>query len=115
MTITEDKYAEVIAAVERGDQTFGTIHVSHWCDGSTACAVESEPHGHWRGGYTVDGTEVLRRLIAENERLRAACTLALRVMEQPNKVAVPPYVKTVTVSFDPDAVAVLRAALEKKP
>jgi len=57
----------------------------------------------------------IERLRAENARLREACTLALRVMEQPNKVAVPPYVKTVTVSFDPDDVAVLRAALEKKP
>ncbi len=86
MTITDEQYADVIAALKRGDQTLGTIHVSRWCDGSTACAVTSEPHGHWRGGYTVDGTEVLRRLLAENERLREACTLALRVMEQTNRV-----------------------------
>ena len=59
--------------------------------------------------------QVVRALRAENAALREACTLALRVMEQPNKVAVPPYVKTVTVSFDPDDIAVLRAALEKKP
>lgn len=106
MTLTDEQYAETIAAVKRGDPTLGTFHVYRWCDGSTACAVESEPHGHWRGGYTVDGTEVLRRLLAENERLREACTLALSVMKQKN---------IITVTFAPDDVAVLRAALEKKP
>lgn len=74
MTLTDEQYAEAIAAVKRGDPTFGTIHVYRWCDGSTACAVDSKPHGHWRGGYTVDGIEVLRRLLAENERLRADLT-----------------------------------------
>ena len=72
MTITDEQYADVIAALKRGDQTLGTIHVSRWCDGSTACAVTSEPHGHWRGGYTVDATEFVLRLLNENEALRAA-------------------------------------------
>ncbi len=51
----------------------------------------------------------------EIERLRAACTLALRIMEQKNKVNVPPFAKFITVDFAPEDVAVLRAALEKKP
>jgi hypothetical protein len=54
----------------------------------------------------------------ENEGLREACALALDVMTQPARVAVPEYVKRVksfTVSFDPEDIAVLRAALEKKP
>jgi hypothetical protein len=55
------------------------------------------------------------RLVAENARLREACTLALRVMEQENKVNVPPMAKFITVTFAPEDVAVLRAALEKKP
>lgn len=84
MTLTDEQYAETIAAVKRGDQTSGTFHVYRWCDGSTACVVESEPHGHWRGGYTVDGTEVLRRLLAENERLRAE---AKRADEEATKLA----------------------------
>ena len=51
----------------------------------------------------------------EIERLRAACTLALRVMEQTNRVTVPPFAKFITLDFAPEDVAVLRAALEKKP
>ena len=51
----------------------------------------------------------------EIARLRAACTLALRVMEQTNRVTVPPFAKFITVDFAPEDVAVLRAALEKKP
>lgn len=47
--------------------------------------------------------------------LRAACTLALGIMEQKNKVNVPPFAKFITVDFAPEDVAVLRAALEKKP
>ena len=52
------------------------------------------------------------RLRAEVAALREACTLALRIMEQKNKVNVPSYVKTVTVDFAPEDVAVLRAALD---
>jgi hypothetical protein len=59
--------------------------------------------------------QVVRALRAENERLREACTLALNVMEQKNRVNVPPFAKFITVEFAPDDVAVLRAALEKKP
>lgn len=55
------------------------------------------------------------RLVAENARLREACTLALRVMEQKNRVNVPPLAKFITVDFAPEDVAVLRAALEKRP
>jgi hypothetical protein len=51
----------------------------------------------------------------EIERLRAACTLALRVMEQTNRVTVPPFAKFITLDFAPEDIAVLRAALEKKP
>jgi hypothetical protein len=57
----------------------------------------------------------VERLRAENERLREACTLALNVMEQKNRVNVPPFAKFITVEFAPEDVAVLRAALEKKP
>lgn len=70
MTLTDEQYAEAIAAVKRGAHV-GIINVDRWCDGSTACAVEAEPHGHWRGGYHVDAGEVVRRLLDENERLRA--------------------------------------------
>jgi hypothetical protein len=54
-------------------------------------------------------------LVGENARLRVACTLALRIMEQKNKVNVPPLAKFIEVTFDPEDMAVLRAALEKKP
>jgi hypothetical protein len=54
-------------------------------------------------------------LVGENARLRVACTLALSVMEQTNRVTVPPFAKFITVTFAPEDVAVLRAALEKKP
>jgi len=57
---------------------------------------------------------VIRSLRSDNERLRKACALALSVMEQPNRVAVPSYVKHVksfAVSFDPEDIAVLREAL----
>lgn len=56
--------------------------------------------------------QVIRALRAEVAALRAACTLALRIMEQKNKVNVPSYVKTVTVDFAPEDIAVLRAALD---
>jgi hypothetical protein len=52
---------------------------------------------------------------AENERLREACTLALGIMEQKNRVAVLPTAKFVDVKFDPEDIAVLRAALKEKP
>ena len=51
----------------------------------------------------------------EIARLRVACTLALGVMEQKNRVAVLPTAKFVDVKFAPEDIAVLRAALEKKP
>jgi len=51
----------------------------------------------------------------ESKRLREACTLALNVMEQKNRVNVPPFAKFITVEFAPEDVAALRAALEKKP
>jgi hypothetical protein len=47
--------------------------------------------------------------------LREACALALGIMEQKNRVAVLPTAKFVDVKFDPEDIAVLRAALEKKP
>ena len=51
----------------------------------------------------------------EIKRLREACTLALNVMEQKNRVNVPPFAKFITVEFAPEDIAVLREALEKKP
>ena len=47
--------------------------------------------------------------------LREACTLALRVMEQKNRATVLTTAKFVDVKFDQEDIAVLRAALEKKP
>ena len=54
-------------------------------------------------------------LVTENSRLREACTLALGIMEQKNRVTVLPTAKFVDVKFAPEDIAVLRAALEKKP
>ena len=54
------------------------------------------------------------RLRAENARLREACTLALSLMEQKHEMSVPLFTKSITVDFNPDDIAVLRAALEKK-
>lgn len=88
MTLTDEQYAEAIAAVKRGTYS-GIIYIDRrcdGCDGSTACAVQAESgrrhkdelawcsagHGHWRRGYNVDAGEVMRRLLDENERLRAA-------------------------------------------
>lgn len=62
--------------------------------------------------------QIVRALRAEVAALREACTLALRVMEQTNKLelkTVYGMVKFVEVKFAPEDVAVLRAALEKKP
>lgn len=50
-------------------------------------------------------------LEAENERLREACTLALGIMEQKNRVTVLPTAKFVDVKFDQEDIAVLRAAM----
>ena len=47
--------------------------------------------------------------------LREACTLALGIMEQKNRVTVLTTAKFVDVKFDQEDIAVLRAALEKKP
>jgi hypothetical protein len=70
-TLTDEQYAEVLATVKRRDVGVlaGYLHVSRWCDGSTACAVTSEPHGHWRGAYSVRSADVIVRLLDENERL----------------------------------------------
>jgi len=54
-------------------------------------------------------------LVGENARLRVACTLALSILEQKNKVDIPLLAKFIEVTFDPEDIAVLRAALEKKP
>lgn len=67
MTLTDEQYAEAIAALKQGAQ----VGIIYWCDGSTPCAIKAEPHGHWRGEYNVDAGEVMRRLLDENERLRA--------------------------------------------
>ena len=57
----------------------------------------------------------LAEMRAEVAALREACTLALGIMEQKNRVTVLPTAKFVDVKFAPEDVAVLRAALEKKP
>jgi hypothetical protein len=59
--------------------------------------------------------QVVRALRAENAALREACALALGIMEQKNRMAVLPTAKFVDVKFAPEDIAVLRAALEKKP
>ena len=55
--------------------------------------------------------QVVRALRAENERLRKACALALRVMEQDNRVDLQPHMKFVQITFDREDIAVLREAL----
>jgi hypothetical protein len=72
VALTDEQYVEVLATVKRRDVGVlaGYLHVSRWCDGSTACAVTSEPHGHWRGAYSVRSADVIVRLLDENERLR---------------------------------------------
>lgn len=70
-----------------------------------------------QGADLVDRAEVegaLADLRAEVAALREACTLALGIMEQKNRVAVLPTAKFVDVKFAPEDIAVLRAALEKK-
>lgn len=57
-------------------------------------------------------TGMVEMLDEETKRLREACTLALTIMEQKNKVNVLPMAKFVTVTFDPEDISVLRAALK---
>ena len=73
--------------------------------------------GKPQGVDLVDRGEVageLADLRAEIAALREACTLALGIMEQKNRVTVLPTAKFVDVKFAPEDIAVLRAALEKK-
>ncbi len=35
------------------------MFVEQWCDGSNPCAVETEPHGHWRGSRGIPYFAVL--------------------------------------------------------
>jgi hypothetical protein len=53
------------------------------------------------------------RLRAENAALREACTLALGIMEQNNRVTVLPTAKFVDVKFAPEDIAVLREAIRR--
>lgn len=68
MTITPEQMTVVLAAAKEG-RLKDRIYIDVWCDGSTACAVGSEPHGHWRGAYSVRSADVIVRLLDENERL----------------------------------------------
>jgi hypothetical protein len=75
---------------------------------SNAIALVFHDHARGRPRMVVDAA-----LIAAAPKLLEACRLALGVMEQTNKMDVPHYVKTVTVTFDPDDVAKLRAAIKE--
>lgn len=66
---------------------------------------------------TIDGplptTLANMQLKAAAPDLLEACTLALGIMEQTNRVNVPPMAKFITVDFAPEDVAALRAAIAK--
>lgn len=66
---TPDQMTAVLAAAKEG-RLKDKLYIDVWCDGSTACAVETEPpaqHGHWRGGYSVAADEVILRLKEERD------------------------------------------------
>ncbi|NDD31051.1 MAG: hypothetical protein EB084_22580 [Proteobacteria bacterium] len=71
--LTDALYEEALARVADGNIDLGgTIGLRRWCDGSGPCAVETEPHGHWRGGVSVSTREVVLRLLRERDEARAA-------------------------------------------
>jgi hypothetical protein len=70
--LTDALYEETLARVEDGNIDASRIVVFRWCDGSGPCAVETEPHGHWRGGVSVSTREVVLRLVRERDEARAA-------------------------------------------
>lgn len=68
-----------------------------------------EHHSSWL--QAVDHPDA--HLIAAAPDLLAACEAALRIMEQTNRVTVPPFAKFITVDFASEDVAALRAAIAK--
>jgi hypothetical protein len=69
--LTDALYEEALARVADGNIDLGgTIGLRRWCDGSGPCAVETEPHGHWRGGVSVSTREVVLRLVRERDEAR---------------------------------------------
>lgn len=73
--LTDALYEETLARVADGNIDLGgTIGLRRWCDGSGPCAVETEPHGHWRGGVSVSTREVVLRLVRERDEARASFT-----------------------------------------
>jgi hypothetical protein len=71
--LTDALYEETLARIADGHIDLGgTIGLRRWCDGSGPCAVETEPHGHWRGGVSVSTREVVLRLVRERDEARAA-------------------------------------------
>lgn len=70
--LTDDLYEETLARIADGHIDLGgTLGIRRWCDGSGPCAVEMEPHGHWRGGVSVSTREVVLRLVRERDEARA--------------------------------------------
>ena len=120
----KDDVVWLVQEVERLRRTFDEI--AELCgDGG-----DSTPFGRVESmlsSLTFERDEALRLLATRVEAkrldeaqeeiaaLREACALALSVMEQKNKVNVPPLAKFIEVKFAPEDIAVLRAALEKKP
>lgn len=74
MTITPDHMTAVLVAAKDG-RLKDKLYIDVWCDGSTACAVETAPHGHWRGGYSVAADQVILRLKEERDDARAKVRL----------------------------------------
>ena len=70
--LTDALYEETLARVADGNIDVSRIGLRRWCDGSGPCAVETEPHGHWRGGVSVSTREVVLRLVRERDEARAA-------------------------------------------
>ena len=76
--LTDALYEETLARIADGHiDCGGTIGLRRWCDGSGPCAVETEPHGHWRGGVGVSTREVVLRLVRERDEARASFTRLL--------------------------------------
>jgi hypothetical protein len=85
--VKEKTTAVMLREDERVMPTEGGMHVQRWCTGTDwPCAIESEPHGHWRTSHKVPvwavinterdtafrrGAEAMREVVARHFEERA--------------------------------------------